>query len=316
LITSYDYNAPIAENGGHNRGNDREDKYEGVRSVLGGTGKGGEDPPEGTYADTPLMWHMFDLEEIGGICGQEWKELSSGNTRFPSHVFAELGLYHFQPDTHAMEYFGPIQLLNLQDYAYIWDDKPHAHEFAATPHMEFETANKRGMLITVENKGHINFGEALGRDVKGVDIRDVGNTNNAGTWRVCHLSEEDIKKLVDTATHVVSEDGDVNVYDMKQLFANVFRGVFEVQDPPLDTFVSVEGTRNGNIFINGINIGRYKTDGGPQKQLYVPAPFLHAGNNTVAILELSSPLHDRKGRVASFTPRKSVQGGLVAEIFS
>ena len=41
----------------------------------------------------------------------------------------------------------------------------------------------------------------------------------------------------------------------------------------------------GYAFVNGFLLGRYRRSG-PQRTLYVPAPVLRAGENTVVVLEL------------------------------
>ena len=39
------------------------------------------------------------------------------------------------------------------------------------------------------------------------------------------------------------------------------------------------------MVVNGINIGRYYNPAGPQKTLYVPAPFLKQGENEIIVFE-------------------------------
>lgn len=45
----------------------------------------------------------------------------------------------------------------------------------------------------------------------------------------------------------------------------------------------------GVAFINGVNLGRYWPAVGPQITLYVPAPYLVFGLNTVVMMELEEP---------------------------
>ena len=40
--------------------------------------------------------------------------------------------------------------------------------------------------------------------------------------------------------------------------------------------------------VNGHNLGRYFNAAGPQKTLYVPAPFLREGDNEVVVFESDS----------------------------
>ncbi len=58
---------------------------------------------------------------------------------------------------------------------------------------------------------------------------------------------------------------------------------FEATDPA-DTFVDMTGFGKGCVFINGFNLGRF-WEIGPQKSLYLPAPLLKKGTNTLIIFE-------------------------------
>lgn len=52
-----------------------------------------------------------------------------------------------------------------------------------------------------------------------------------------------------------------------------------------DTFMEVKGWKRGVVFVNGFNIGRYFS-GGPQLTMYIPAPLLKVGENTVSSFNL------------------------------
>ena len=52
-----------------------------------------------------------------------------------------------------------------------------------------------------------------------------------------------------------------------------------------DTFINMQGWTKGIVFVNDFNIGRY-WNVGPQKRLYIPAPLLRQGNNTITVFEL------------------------------
>lgn len=61
---------------------------------------------------------------------------------------------------------------------------------------------------------------------------------------------------------------------------NMFRGIFLVNEKPKDTYLDMTGWTKGVCFVNGHNLGRY-WDIGPQETLYLPAPWLHPGENEV-----------------------------------
>lgn len=54
---------------------------------------------------------------------------------------------------------------------------------------------------------------------------------------------------------------------------------------PADTFLALPGFAKGFVWVNGTLLGRH-WEVGPQTTLYVPAPLLTAGRNTVTVLEL------------------------------
>ena len=60
---------------------------------------------------------------------------------------------------------------------------------------------------------------------------------------------------------------------------------FAIEGNPRDTFLKLDGFTKGFVIINGHNIGRYFNPAGPQKTLYVPAPFLHEGENEITVFE-------------------------------
>ena len=62
----------------------------------------------------------------------------------------------------------------------------------------------------------------------------------------------------------------------------LYRTTFIINDEPKDTFLRMKGWTKGVCFINGHNLGRY-WERGPQKTLYVPAPWLQKGENEVGL---------------------------------
>lgn len=49
-----------------------------------------------------------------------------------------------------------------------------------------------------------------------------------------------------------------------------------------DTFLDITDWKRGVVYVNGFNIGRYFS-GGPQLTMYIPAPLLKVGQNSVSI---------------------------------
>ena len=65
--------------------------------------------------------------------------------------------------------------------------------------------------------------------------------------------------------------------------ASVQTYAFDV-DVPADTYLELPGWGKGVVFLNGFTLGRF-WEIGPQKRLYIPAPLLRKGENTLLIVE-------------------------------
>jgi beta-galactosidase len=63
-----------------------------------------------------------------------------------------------------------------------------------------------------------------------------------------------------------------------------YRGWF-IAGEPGDTFLALPGWTKGVCWVNGHNLGRY-WQRGPQRTLYIPAPYLVTGENELIVLEL------------------------------
>ena len=62
-------------------------------------------------------------------------------------------------------------------------------------------------------------------------------------------------------------------------------------DEPGDTYLETEGFGKGCAFLNGFNLGRF-WEIGPQKRLYIPAPLLRKGTNTIILFETEGKAAD------------------------
>ena len=124
--------------------------------------------------------------------------------------------------------------------------------------------------ILVENMGRINYGPYI-KDYKGITEGVSLDGQFIYDWEMYPLPLDDLFCLNYTEG---SRTGTPAFY----------RGSFYAEELG-DTFLKLEGWEKGVVFINGINLGRY-WNAGPQKTLYVPAPFLKKSKNIIEIFEL------------------------------
>ena len=127
--------------------------------------------------------------------------------------------------------------------------------------------------ILVENMGRVNYGPRM-FDEKGIlgGVR-LGQQYHFG-WMMQPLPMEGLSAL--------PFENSVPAFDGTPLF---LRGTLHVEGEPADTFLRMPGLEKGFVVVNGFNIGRYYNSAGPTRTLYLPAPLLHAGDNEVIVFE-------------------------------
>ena len=74
-------------------------------------------------------------------------------------------------------------------------------------------------------------------------------------------------------------------------------------DDPADTFVDAQELGKGEVFINGEPLGRFWKIG-PQRALYLPAPWLKKGENEIEVFDLDG----ESGRAIPFVAKSNLDG--------
>ena len=144
--------------------------------------------------------------------------------------------------------------------------------------IELAKNSEMTMDLLVENMGRVNYGPKL-RDRKGIDSVYIGGQYHF-SWDIYCLPMED--ELAALRFKPIEKD-----LPHKPTF---LRGFLEIEGEPADTFLRLDGFRHGFVKVNGVNIGRYFNEAGPQKTLFVPAPFLRSGENEILVFESDGTL--------------------------
>lgn len=126
--------------------------------------------------------------------------------------------------------------------------------------------------LLCENIGRENFGTGLESQRKGISQGVKINDHRQFGFDIfpLPLDEKQVEKI----------DFSCGYSENVPAF---YRFDFDV-DEPCDTFLDTTGFGKGCAFINGFNLGRF-WEIGPQKRLYIPAPLLKKGKNTIIIFE-------------------------------
>ena len=135
----------------------------------------------------------------------------------------------------------------------------------------FELQEERAeFTILTENLGRVNFGPELEYQKKGIRGGVLVNGTYQMGWEMYRLPMDNLEKLDYSRGY---QEG----------LPAFYRFTFDVEETG-DTFLDVTGFGKGFAVLNGKNIGRF-WEIGPQKRLYIPAPFLKKGENELILFE-------------------------------
>ena len=127
--------------------------------------------------------------------------------------------------------------------------------------------------ILVEGMGHINFAQYM-VDRKGITDRVTLNGMTLMNWDIYLMPMDEPYVQAVTRTTSLPEN----------MPGTYFSGNFNINKPG-DTYFDLSGYSKGMVYVNGHNLGRYWNIG-PQQKLYCPAPWLKKGNNEIIVFDL------------------------------
>jgi beta-galactosidase len=152
-------------------------------------------------------------------------------------------------------------------------------------------AAKSRLDILVENTGRVNFTTVIRGERKGITNQVTLAGKAITDWQIYSLPMSAPDKF---AFHTAACTG-----------ACFYRGTLQV-DHISDTFLDTNNFTKGFVWINGHPLGRIWNIG-PQKTLYLPAPWLKQGANDVIVFEMEgAPGRTIEGKAAPILDGKAV----------
>ena len=280
--TSYDYCAPLTEAG------DRTGLYYRIRDLfrekLGCV-------PELTARETEKKaYGRIELREKAMLFDHLTtlsRPVFSETPRYMEELGQDYGYLLYESELEGPRNDWPLQIDVVHDRAQIfvdgtfrgvferWDPESQTRADIRLPLRKGETSK---LQILVENMGRVNYGRKL-KDRKGIQGVGFGIPLHFG-WKTFPLPMTDLSGL----TFLPDDEHGARA-------PAFFRAVLSIPDTPEDSFVRMNGLTKGFVMINGKNIGRYFNPAGPQKTLYVPAPFLKQGENEIIVFESDAADH-------------------------
>jgi beta-galactosidase len=128
--------------------------------------------------------------------------------------------------------------------------------------------------ILVEGMGHINFAQYM-IDRKGITDRVTLNGMTLMNWEMIRFP----------ADQYFLKEGTQTTADVDEKITGLFfSGQFELNQTA-DTYFDLSGYSKGICYVNGHLLGRYWNIG-PQQRLFCPASWLKKGNNEIVVFDL------------------------------
>ncbi|ROR73484.1 glycoside hydrolase family 35 protein [Bogoriella caseilytica] len=274
-ITSYDYDAPMAEDGTPTA------KYEAFQAVLRGHQRLAPEPvprraPAPSFAieapssSTPL-WSVVD-ENL------EWADFLEAPTHEEIGALAGFSLYRTELDLPepALLTIGEsrdrIQVfLDRRPVGVL--DRSEGHRALSLPGLGRVT-----LELLVEDQGRVNYGPRIG-EPKGVIGPVLLDGEPVRHWQAAPLP-------VDAwAQAAAAEAPPAPGVSLPGLSAPSLTVWSLGGRTPADLFLDTSGFGKGVAWFNNWNLGRFWGKG-PQQTLYVPAPLVCEDANTLTVLEL------------------------------
>jgi hypothetical protein len=256
-VTSYDYDAPIDEQGRPTP------KYFALRRLL--------------QATSPLP-DLIPTMSIPPFTPEIWTSIWDNLPR-PIHEVQPKPFEAYGQNQGLMLYTtrlvghksGRLVLTDLHDYATVFldgkfigaIDRRLGQKSIQLPSTE---SNFPLLEILVEGMGHINFAQEL-IDRKGITERASLDGMTLMNWQVYPFPFPRVHRTQPTSR--------AGMY---------FHATIQL-DSVADTYIDMSHYQKGYVWVNGHNLGRYWNIG-PQQHLYCPAPWLRRGANEILILDL------------------------------
>ena len=269
-VTSYDYGAPINEQGRPTK------TFLAMRGVLAGCLPAGEKLPELPEPIPVVTIPGISMTRLTTVWEQLPKAITNGEASCFESLGQNQGMMVYRTKINAGDW-ETLSISNLHDYAQVFVDGRYVgilDRRLGQHSLEIPARDKEATLeILVEAMGHINFSIGMESDRKGM----YGGVGLGGKpldqWEMIPvpLTDEWASSLGKTSAATGRPGG-------------VFRGEFTL-DKVADTFFDVSKYKKGYVWINGHNLGRYWSIG-PQLRLYCPGPWLKQGKNTFLVLDL------------------------------
>lgn len=293
--TSYDYDAPISEAG------DTTEKYFKIREVLKKYVKVPPEPvPKNTTKSSFGVMHAYpylNFTQFIDVVYDLKEPLKSDTPVTMEAMDLDYGFANYRTLIPA-EYQNKATNLTIDfvsDRTMILIDGDLVEIVENPGRIELNVTLGKQLDIFIENQGRESFarnGEHYLPQQKGI-LGNVRVTNDGIPllqWSNYALNDSKfgvaIQELQTMLEDPAKREEIMNDNNGNDTYINTIYGFMMLNELLDDTFLLLHGFKKGQAYINGLNVGRFWQNKGPQKTLFVPKTAFKTGLNTITLLSL------------------------------
>ena len=274
-VTSYDYDAPITEQG------QATPKYKALRNLIGSYLPKGKKLPPVPLAVPTIELSPLEMQPFTAVWDNLPQPVNSVQPKTFEAYGQDYGFILYKTELTGSKN-GKLIVTDVHDYATVFLNgnylgKLDRREGINSIDIPVSNTEVPVLEILVEGMGRINYGKNI-VDRKGITDSVTLNGTTLLNWKIYNLPME--RKYI---------------FDLRSSGRSIkkpgifFRGNFVLTraegNTGADTFVDLSNYTKGIVWVNGHNLGRYWNIG-PQKKLFCPAPFMREGLNEIMVFDL------------------------------
>lgn len=277
MVSSYDYNAPIGEQG------NTTEKFFAIRELLKNYLQEGETLGEIPPAMPIIEIPTFELKESALLFANLPIPHKTENIQPMENFDQGWGRILYRTKLAASAVKQKIVITELHDWATIFINGKTIGKLdrrKGENTLEIPALPKNAQLdILVEATGRVNYGKAI-LDNKGitekVELTNGKTTTTLKNWDVYNFPVDyNFQKNLKYTAAAANGPG-------------WYKASFNLTKTG-DTFLDMSTWGKGMVWVNGHNLGRFWKIG-PQQTLFVPGAWLQKGKNEIIVLDVDKPV--------------------------
>ncbi len=285
-VTSYDYDAPINEQGSPTP------KYWELRKALEKYTDGKQSPVPAPIKTREIA--KFNFTEVAPLFSNLPDPKSDLILKTMEEYDQGFGSILYQTSLPELVNGGILTVKDAHDYAQVFIDgkfigkldRRNGEKQIPIPACK----NGAKLDILVEAMGRINFGRAI-KDFKGITDKVSITEDRNGYMFTCELNNWKVYNIEDEyntyANYTYVPISSVSADESGRMPRGAYKAKFSI-DKPADTFLNFESWGKGLVYVNGHALGRI-WEIGPQQTLYVPGCWLKKGENEIIVFDIIGP---------------------------